>query len=85
MCLKTSMCLFNKATPAITPTSTHVDHVLLWLLLLQLSKDDAIFIFERVVRGHHVYKKVWTLTIGEILGLAREPANDHAGGRTGIT
>ena len=79
------MCLFNKATPAITPTSTHVDHVLLWLLLLQLSKDDAIFIFERVVRGHHVYKKVWTLTIGEILGLAREPANDLAGGRTGIT
>ena len=79
------MRLFNEATPAITPIGTHVDHIPPWLLLLQLSKDDAIFIFERVVRGHHIYKKVWTLTIGEILGLEREPANDHAGGQTGTT
>ena len=35
------MCLFNKATPAITPTGTHVDHIPLWLLLLQFSKDDS--------------------------------------------
>ena len=51
------MCLFNEAMPAVTLTGTHVAHISLWLLLLQLSKDNAIFIFERVIRGHHIYKK----------------------------
>ena len=36
------------------------------------GKDDAIFIFESVVHGHHIHKKVWTPTIVEILGLAQE-------------
>ena len=43
------------------------------------GKNDATFIFESIVHGHHVYKKVRTPTIREILGLVQEPANDHAG------
>ena len=37
----------NKATPAITPTSTRVDHVALWLLLL-LAKT-MLFSFLKVL------------------------------------
>ena len=73
------MHLFNQATPANTPTSTHVAHIALWLLLLQLAKmmlfsflkDDVLSVYITFI------KKVWTPTIGKILGLVREPANDH--------
>ena len=34
MHLIASMHLFNEAMPDIRPTSTHVDHIALWLLLL---------------------------------------------------
>ena len=38
------------------------------------DKDGVIFIFESIVREHHIYfKKFGLLTIEKMLGLAREP------------
>jgi len=37
----------------------------------------AIFCQESVVRGHHVYKSVWTPFVGEILDTKREAVNSH--------
>lgn len=38
---------------------------------------EAVFLWEGVIRGHHIYKAVWTPTIGENLGVSREPGNLH--------
>ena len=38
---------------------------------------DAIFLFYSVIRGHHVYKSVWTPTVGEVLQVSEEPDNLH--------
>ena len=39
--------------------------------------SDAIFLYESVIRGHHIYKRVWTPIIGEILSVAIDSANRH--------
>ena len=36
----------------------------------ELHKDS-------VLRGHHVYKSIWTSVIGEELNLEREESNKH--------
>ena len=72
MCLIASTRLFNEATSAVTPTSTHVDYVVLWLLLL-LAKTMLFLFWKRCPRASHLQMKVWTLTIGKILGLVQEP------------
>ena len=36
---------------------------------------DAIYLYKSVIRGHHVYKNVWTPRIGEILQVARDTDN----------
>ena len=41
------------------------------------SGEDAILIYESVIRGHHVYKDIWTPTTGEILDVQREPENER--------
>ena len=33
---------------------------------------EAVYLHESVVRGHHVYKRVWSPAIGEVLKLSRE-------------
>ena len=38
---------------------------------------DAIFCYESVIRGHHVYKRIWTPTIAEILSVNTDPTNRH--------
>lgn len=35
------------------------------------------FEFESVVRGHHVYKGLWTPVVGEGLEVQREPSNPY--------
>ena len=35
------------------------------------------FRFESVIRGHHVYKTMWTPIVGELLQLALENGNAH--------
>ena len=37
--------------------------------------ERAIYIHRDVIRGHHLYKAVWTPTIGERLCVQREPRN----------
>ena len=39
--------------------------------------DEAVYLHENVVRGHHVYKHVWSPDIGEMLQLLREEDNDR--------
>ena len=38
---------------------------------------EAAYCFESVVRGHHIYKTIWTPSLGEILMVFPEPLNDH--------
>ena len=34
--------------------------------------------FDSVVRGHHVFKSVWTPSLGEVLSVKEEEDNEHA-------
>ena len=36
-----------------------------------------VFEFQSYVTGHHVYKDIWTPTLGEKLSMAMEPENHH--------
>ena len=36
-----------------------------------------VFEFQSYVTGHHVYKDIWTPTLGEKLSTAAEPENHH--------
>ena len=42
-----------------------------------VAGGDAIFVLSCVIRGHHIYKTVWSPSTGEILEAAREPNNPH--------
>ena len=39
--------------------------------------DEAVYLHESVVRDHHVYIRVWSPVVGEILQLSCEEDNDH--------
>ena len=39
--------------------------------------STSVFEFDSVVRGHHVYKTVWTPTIDETLQVMQEDMNGH--------
>ena len=39
------------------------------------TSDLAIYCKESVVRGHHVFKRIWTPVVGEVLTVAREAGN----------
>ena len=41
------------------------------------AATDAIFILQSVIRGHHVYKSIWTPVVGEHLDTAQEDGNGH--------
>ena len=36
-----------------------------------------VFEFQSYVTGHHVYKDIWTPTLGEKLSMAMKPENHH--------
>lgn len=42
---------------------------------MEFEAGDFSYTFESVIRGHHVYKAVWTPRIGETLSLAKEDGN----------
>ena len=44
---------------------------------MKTASQGAVCYLESVVRGHHIYKKVWTPTLGEILKVFPEPCNTH--------
>ena len=42
-----------------------------------MAGERSYFSKESVVRGHHVYKHIWTPGIGEELSVEKEPGNLH--------
>lgn len=42
-----------------------------------VSQVEETFCFDNIVLGHHAYKTVWTLFLGEILTATPEPKNGH--------
>ena len=41
------------------------------------SGHESTFSLESVVRGHHIYKAIWTPQLAEHLGVSREDENAH--------
>ena len=41
------------------------------------SQVEEMFCLDSIVRGHHVYKMVWTSWLGEILTVIPELENNH--------
>ena len=39
--------------------------------------DDSIFLHESVIRGHHIFKGIWTPRTGEIVQVRQEARNPH--------
>ena len=39
--------------------------------------SEAIFLYKSVIRVHHIYKRIWTHTVTEILSVNFDPANRH--------
>ena len=39
--------------------------------------EDESFVFSGVIRGHHVYKLVWSSIVGEMVELIPESGNEH--------
>ena len=50
--------------------------VLFFLMPTSLNRSMELRV-ENVIRGHHVYKRIWTPRLGEQLTLAPESDNDH--------
>ena len=51
----------------------------MWLTLEHVEDKAGVsieFSFDNVIQGHHVYKKVWTPSVREVLLLVKE-ANEH--------
>ena len=44
---------------------------------VSLTDEDGVYVDESVVRGHHIYKRVWSPIVGEVLELLREEENEH--------
>ena len=40
--------------------------------------STSVYEFDSVVRGHHIYKTVWTQPIDEMLQVAWEDTNKHS-------
>ena len=41
------------------------------------TAGSAIFLFQSVIRGHHISKAIWTPAEGEALQVSREPNNPY--------
>ena len=52
----------------------------MWLTLEHVEDKAGVsieFSFDNVIQGYHVYKKVWTPSVREVLLLVKEEANEH--------
>lgn len=43
----------------------------------EITGAGGVFQMESFVRGHHVYQASWTPSVGEVLTVRRELANEH--------
>ena len=41
------------------------------------AEDDESFTFESAVRGHHVFKRIWTPVNGQLLQVRAEIGNER--------
>ena len=41
------------------------------------AEDDESFTFESAVRGHHVFKRIWTPVNGQLLQVRAETGNER--------
>ena len=50
-----------------------------WVMRLMASQGSSDSSFEKasMIRGHHIYKSIWTPVVGEELTLQQEDGNDH--------
>ena len=39
--------------------------------------EEAVCLLQSTIRGHHVYKSMWTPIVGETLQVSREPSNSY--------
>ena len=65
-----------------SPTHTRDFFMYVWSprsLPIQRSDmdDNAVLLHESVIRDHHIYKSVWSPTLGEIVSVDREHGNTH--------
>ena len=42
-----------------------------------MAAAESTFELESVIRGHHIYKELWTPVVGESLDVQREPSNAY--------
>ena len=42
-----------------------------------MESERESFQLESCVRGHYIYKRVWTPVVGQVLNTSTEPGNHH--------
>ena len=45
--------------------------------MASIHAEESIYLYESVIRGHHIFKSVWTPCLGEILLVGKEAGNHH--------
>ena len=69
---------FNKLLiGVITHSSMDVDCPQYKCVLESLSTMSTSFSVDSAIRGHHIYKEIWTPFVAEILSWKVEPGNIH--------
>ena len=61
----------------ITQSSMGVNYSQYKCVLESLSTMSTSFSVDSAIRGHHIYKEIWTPFLGEILSYKVEPGNIH--------
>lgn len=45
--------------------------------MADFSRASFTFDYDSVIRGHHIYKSIWTPVVGETLSLTLDSGNEH--------
>ena len=45
--------------------------------MASLTDEEVVYLHESIVRGHHIYTRVWSPTTGKKLKLTCEEENEH--------
>lgn len=52
-------------------------HVLVYTKMIRAINKEAVCLHDSVIRGHHIYKTMWTPVLGEVNYLEIEEGNEH--------
>ena len=47
------------------------------MMASQIAAADGVYVLESIVRGHHVYKRIWTTHVVEQIRLKHEENNEN--------